>query len=364
MSILARAAVIACALVFTAPASAQTIVKYGAEFLAGGVGGRALGMGGAHVALAGDVTAGYWNVAGLDQIEHLDIAYMHAERFGGIVSFDYGAVAYPLNERSTVGVSFFRSGVDDIANTLAAMNPDTGLPRPNPENHITYFSAADYAVFLSYARRLRPNLSVGASAKIVRRGIGDFASAWGYSADIGVQYSRGRVRLGANLQDVTSMVQAWSVNDAAFQGFEEMFGEDRPVGLTEITLPVARLGSGYVMPITNDIQAAFGLDVDVAFDGQQAYVMNVGDISFQPRIGTEFTYRDLVSLRAGISNVTTSERYGTQLTPTLGAGLRLDQVSIDYGFGDFGGLQSELGFSHRISVRLTLEQPRFARPPR
>ena len=41
------------------------IAKYAGEFLSLGVGGRALGMGGASVALANDVTAGYWNPAGL-----------------------------------------------------------------------------------------------------------------------------------------------------------------------------------------------------------------------------------------------------------------------------------------------------------
>lgn len=352
------------------PGQAQsTVVKYGAEFLAGGVGARALGMGGAYVASARDVTAGYWNVAGLDALRYPEAAYMHAERFGGIVSFDYGAVAFPLSARSTVGVSFFRSGVDDIANTLAALNPDTNLPRPNPENYFTYFSAADYAFYLSYARRLRENLSVGATGKIIRRGIGDFASAWGYSLDIGAQYRLGRFAFGVNVQDATSMVQSWSVNPEAFQtgdslSFEEVFGQALPQGGTEIVLPVARLGSAMNWPLTQDVGLMVGFDVDVAFDGQEAYVPNLGEVSFQPRVGGEVTYKDLVSLRAGISNVFQSSRYGTQVTPTIGAGLHLKQLRVDYGFGDFSGLQSELGYSHRVSLQLTLEQPRFQRQER
>ena len=106
--------------VAAAPAEAQRVAKYGADFLAGGVGGRALGMGGAYVALANDVTAGYWNPAGLNATAYPEAAYMHAERFDGIVQFDYGAGVFPVNARSTVGISFFRSGVDDIANTLNA----------------------------------------------------------------------------------------------------------------------------------------------------------------------------------------------------------------------------------------------------
>ena len=92
-------------------------------------------------------------------------------------------------------------------------------------------------------------------------------------------------------------------------------------------------------------------------DGQQANAFNAGDVSFHPRFGTEFNLKNVVALRAGINRVTNSDRYGTNFTPSVGAGLRLKQVNIDYGFGDFGGLASDLGYSHRISVQLTLERP-------
>lgn len=363
-SLLARFAFALVLALSAGPASAQTVVKYGADFLAGGVGARALGMGGAYVASAADVTAGYWNVAGLDALVYPEAAYMHAERFNGIVSFDYGGLAFPLNKRSTVGFALFRSGVDDIANTLAAFNPDTGLPRPDPENHITYFSAADYAFFLSYARRLNENLSVGVTGKVIRRSIGDFAGAWGYSADLGAQYQLGRLRLGVNLQDATGMLQSWSVNQEAFGDFEAAFGQTAPQGGTELVLPVARLGAATTLPLTDDLGFTVGLDTDLAFDGQQASAFNAGDVSFHPRVGGELAYKGVVALRAGVSNVTTSERYGTQFTPTIGAGLDVGRVALDYGFGDFGGLQSELGYSHRVSLVVTLAQERFQREER
>ncbi|MEL6614635.1 MAG: hypothetical protein AAFQ43_02795, partial [Bacteroidota bacterium] len=136
-----RTLTLACVAVFlaSAPEAQTTTVKYGADFLAAGVGARALGMGGAYVAHADDVTSGYWNAAGLDGLDYPEAAYMHTERFGGLVAFDYGAVAWPLSPRTTVGVSFVRSGVDDIASTLRAYNPDTGLPNPDAENQIEFF---------------------------------------------------------------------------------------------------------------------------------------------------------------------------------------------------------------------------------
>ena len=339
-----RLAVVLALLAAAAPGRAQEVVKYGADFLAGGVGARALGMGGAYVAHADDVTAGYWNVSGLDAVTQPEAAYMHAERFDGAVSFDYAAVAYPLTDRSTLALSFVRSAVDDIANTLDAYDPATG--QLNPDN-VTLFSAADNALYVSYARGLGDRLSVGASAKVVRRGVGDFASAWGYSLDLGAQADLGRVRVGVNLQDAFGMVQSWSVDAARFAEVEEA---SRPVGLTEVVLPVARLGASTVVPLSDDVGLTLATDLDLAFDGQRANAINAGDVSFRPRLGGELSYRDVLAFRAGIADVATSESFGTQLTPTVGAGVQLGGLAVDYGFGDFGGLASELGYSHRVSL--------------
>ena len=357
---LLRVAVVVVAALAFSDASAQKIVSYGADFLAGGVGGRALGMGGAHIALAEDVNAGYWNPAGLNRLGYPEAAYMHAERFAGVVSFDYASVAFPINSRSTFGLSFFRSGVNDIKNTLDAWDPERDQPRPNPEDHITSFSAADMAFYLSYSRAVRSNLAVGVSGKIIRRNIGDFADAWGYSFDVGAQYRTGSFLFGANLQDAASMRQSWSVNQDELRNIEDVFGEELPQGGVEVVLPVARLGSGYVLEF-GDNRVVTGFDVDLAFDGQRAYALNMGDVSFHPRIGTEYSYRGIIALRAGMANIARSDRYGWNATPTVGAGLRLRQLAVDYGFGDFAGLASDLGYSHRISARLTLNRAAWER---
>lgn len=354
-------------------AHAQRVAKYGADFLSGGVGARALGMGGAHIALAQDVNAGYWNPAGLSHMTYPEVAYMHAERFAGIVTFDYGSAAFPVNARSTVGLSFFRSGVNDIKNTLNAWDVERDQPKSNPEQWFETFSAADMAFFVSYARMLNERLALGVTGKIIRRTIGDFADAWGYSFDVGMQYRSRRLVLGLNIQDASTMLQSWSVNEAAFAiddvnpetgqayTFEEVFEQELPEGGTFLVLPVARLGSGLILPAGAGNTFTLGFDLDLAFDGQQFNAFNAGDISFHPRIGGEFNLKNVVALRAGINRVTNSDTYGFDFVPSVGAGLRLKQVAVDYGFGDFGGLSSDLGYSHRISLQLTLEQPGLKR---
>jgi len=306
-------------------------------------------------------------------ITYPEFAYMHAERFAGIVSFDYAGLAYPVNGTSTVGLSFFRSGVNDIKNTLNAWDAERNQPKPNPEAHVTSFSAADMAFFVSYARRLNRRYYVGISAKIIRRSIGDFADAWGYSFDLGVQRRGRRFVFGFQLQDASTMLQSWTVNPSAFaiEGtdpdtglpytFEEVFAQELPVGETFLVLPVARLGSGMLIPAGLSNVVTVGLDLDVAFDGQQANAFNVGAISLYPRAGAEFSFRDVIALRVGLSRISSGESYGLDLVPTAGAGLHLSSFKIDYGFGDFGGIVADLGYSHRISVFFSLERESFRR---
>jgi hypothetical protein len=365
--------VLLLSIVSAEPANGQRIAKYGADFLAGGVDARALGMGGAYVAHASEITAGYWNPAGLHRIESTQLSYMHVNRFAGAVTFDYGGVAFPLDERSALGISFFRSGVNDIVNTLNAWDPVLQQPRANYESLITTFSAADWALFVSYSRQINDRLSAGVNFKGIRRSIGDFAQAYGYSMDAAAQYRLGVYRFGVTLQDLSTMLQSWSVNRDEFQlsgddinpdtgqpyTFSEVFGQDLPEGGTELVLPVVRLGSGAVWPVGTGHTVTAGFDVDVAFDGQRAYVPNMGDVSFHPRVGAAFNYAGVAEVRAGLQRVQTgSDVGGITASPSVGAGVRLDFISLDLSFGDFVGITAEdLGFTYRLSAIVRLQRP-------
>jgi len=91
-------------------------------------------------------------------------------------------------------------------------------------------------------------------------------------------------------------------------------------------------------------------------------VPNIGDVSFRPRLGTAFRYAGVVELRGGLQRIQYGDAIGLDLTPSVGAGLDLQQVSVDFSFGDFAGLTAEdLGYSYRISAQLRLEQPGLKR---
>ena len=155
--------------------------KYSNEFLAIGVGADALGVGNAVVAQTNSVTSGYWNPAGLTHVDKwLDAGLMHAEYFAGIAKYDYLGLAHSIDQKSTVGFSAIRFGVDDIPNTTQLIDNEGNIDY----DRITTFTAADYAFLFSYARKLTiEGLSVGGNFKVIHRKVGDFAKSWGFGLD-------------------------------------------------------------------------------------------------------------------------------------------------------------------------------------
>ncbi|MFQ5770148.1 MAG: hypothetical protein ACE5HX_06410 [bacterium] len=88
--------------------------EYAAEFLRIGVGARALGMGGAYVALANDGTAVFWNPAGLAQINALQLSFTHAPMFNGLAQHNFASAALKIARNTAIALSWIRLEVDDI----------------------------------------------------------------------------------------------------------------------------------------------------------------------------------------------------------------------------------------------------------
>jgi len=322
---------------------------YGNDFLSTGSGARALGMGSAQAALANDVTSAFWNVAGLADVQTPQIMYMHSERFSGIVGYDYGAAALPLkSQNGVISISFFRQGVDNIANTLNAWDRERDQPRENAQDYITRFSAADMALFFSYATQRTEQLSYGASAKIIHHKLGPFAQAWGYSLDVGVKYKTDFANFGVTVHDITTMQKMWDVDQSAFGNYETQFDSS---GQNEYVLPSVKMGASKLFPIGEDFLVSTAADVDLLFENRQSYYINIGRMSIEPHVGGEVSYRDVIALRAGVTDFITDPVSGFTVSPTLGMGLTLSSFILDYGFASFAGASSDLGFTHRISLR-------------
>jgi hypothetical protein len=307
--------------------------KYAGEFLAIGVGGRPLGMGGAFVALVNDVTAGYWNPGALSRINYPQFSLMHDSRFGGLVNYDYGSIGIPFGKNSSLGISLIRMGIDDISDTRNALiNTGNGQIRLD-ENLITKFSTTDYAIYLSYGKQQNEKFSYGANLKIIRRNIAE-ESAWGLGFDVGAAYSPfSRLLLGINMQDITTTYLSWTT------------------GKKELITPTAKIGSAYMIDFFKGVIIP-AVDFDVRFENRQsASNFHLGPASFDIHAGLEYTFQNLFSIRAGYNDIGNL---------TLGAGIKLPKINIDYSFNKFDGDES-LGNTHRISLIFTLEEEKFQR---
>ncbi len=329
-------------LFFLPQTDAQTVIgKYAGEFMAIGVGGRPLAMGGAFVAVANDLTAGYYNPAGLVQINYPQIALMHDERFGNLVNYDYAAVAIPWDTDMSFSLSVMRLGIDgipDTRNALVDANGD-GILDINDDrldySKITEFSDQDWAFYLSFSKKHSENFYYGASIKIIRRDIAEY-SANGIGFDVGAIYIPfENFSVGANLQDITTTLVAWNT------------------GRNELISPTAKIGAAYGLDILNG-RLTPALDFDVRFENRRyASTFHLGAVSFDMHAGFEFNYNNLFSVRAGYNDV---KQF------TVGAGIKLPKLNIDYSFARFNMSELDrLPDTHRISIILTLEEPRFLR---
>ncbi len=335
--------------------------KYSNEFLKIGVGARAMAMSNAFVANTDDVTAGYWNPAGLMRMENeFQFSLMHAEYFAGIAAYDYAAFATKIDRQSTIGFSLLRFGVDNIPNTTQLIDQEGNFDF----NRVSTFSAADYAGLISYARKSKiKGLNYGGNVKIIHRAVGDFARAWGFGFDAGVQYQEGDWTFGAMARDVTSTFNAWSTNlDSETEKVFRATGNEIPGNSVEVTLPELVVGANRAVDISDKVRMRTELDLKTTFDGKRNVLINSQPISIDPSLGVEADYEDLIYLRLGLGNIQFSTdidgNRSTSFQMTGGVGVKLKYVSIDYAFTDIGD-QSIALYSNVFSLRIDLNEIRF-----
>jgi len=240
-----RQCVLACCLVaflglWLSSACAE---NYTGDFLTNGVGGRALGMGGAYAALADDVTATYWNPAGIAHVpDKSQIGFMHAARRSGLGSFSYAGAVSRINTWLALGASWIHAGVDDIP-IYPAFDPNT---TPGERQNVAKFrptfepsgflsdsenayvltvgvkQAIGQAWWNNFGRDSRPpEFSMGVNVKWVSQSLGGSrADGIGFDAAILIRMpdvaamlgsqAFGGFSVGVNVQDVSDTTLTWN----------------------------------------------------------------------------------------------------------------------------------------------------------
>ncbi len=318
------------------PLTVLGVTKVGttaANFLKIGVGARAIGMGGAYVALASDASGMYWNPAGIALVEGGEAFFNHTTWIADI-NFDYAGMVLSV---PTVGTF----GLNTTFLTMAEMDRTTEY---YPEGTGQKFKAGSYALAVTYARSLTDRFSIGVNAKYIREYILN-SSAGGMAIDIGTLFiTRFRgLRIGANITNFGTKMQMSGRDilvqhdiDPQREGNNDKLNAD--LGTDKFDLPL-NLRVGVAYDVLQDVE---NNQLWVAIDA-----IHPNDNVESLNIGAEYMLFNMVSLRAGYSSLFAIE---TEKGLTFGAGLQYKfmgsvEARIDYAYESFGRFDNVQKFS-------------------
>ncbi|MCF6270349.1 MAG: PorV/PorQ family protein [Melioribacteraceae bacterium] len=300
-----------------------------ANFLQMEIGARAIGLGGAYVALADDATSLFWNSAGIGLVENGNAVYQFGSRYADI-AHHYAGFVYGLGNDDKIGIMIDYVDVGEMEITTLNEPDGTG------QN----FSASNVAIGLSYARQLTDRVYVGVLAKYIQENIW-MESATGFAVDIGALYiiEENGIRIGMNLANLGPDMK---INDGANIDFYKEKVDGYPGSPT----PKSTLATK-TFPLPMVFSMGFAIDLV----GRNSIVMpNVAhkfllalsandsfDAPFRGNFGIEYTWQDIFSLRSGYHI-----GYDTK-DLSLGVGLNLKQftsldVVLDYVWNNYGDL--------------------------
>lgn len=150
-----------------------------AQFLKIGVGGRAVALGDAFVALSDDASALYWNPAGLVQFSDDQVMFSHNQWIADI-SHDFLGGVYHLDETNAFGVAITSLSMQKMKVTTEFAPQGTG----------EYFSFGDLAVAFTYSRKMTDQFSFGGSIRYIEETL-DKLKMRGVMIDLGTYYWTG-----------------------------------------------------------------------------------------------------------------------------------------------------------------------------
>ncbi len=321
------------------PVAAQQFIKdvskvgtTAAPFLSIEVGARAIGMGGGFVALANDATALYWNPAGLAKMPRGEVTLNHTEWLAGI-QYDFAGVALPLGSIGTVGLSFTSLTMGDMLVRTVAYPEGTGEK----------FSASDFAIGTSYAKSLTDRFSIGFTAKYVNQKIWHMQAS-SIALDIGTLFRTQfkDMTLGMSISNFGNKMQLLG-SDAQVPidiAPEKEGNNSKIVGTMKTdkwSLPLI-FRFGVAMNVIRNYNFRWTVAMDAMHPNDNTEYINVG---------TEYSLKEMVFLRAGYKNLFMND---SEEGLTLGGGLAYTLVGnirlkVDYAYADFGLLDDVQRFS-------------------
>ena len=303
-----------------------------AAFLEIEVGSRAVGMGGAYVAVVDDATAVFWNPAGLARIPNSEVVLVHNNWLVD-TSFDFVAVAIPVGNSATFAASITSLSTGDMAVRTVLLPEGTG----------ERFSTNDLSAALSYAVNLTDKFAIGVNAKYISQSVWRM-SARGFALDIGTLFKTNfnDIPIGMSISNFGTSMRLQR-NDT-FVNYDEAPNQ----GGSNDRIPAFKQTESYAWPLL--------LQIGLAMDhiSNENNVVTVAINAAHPNenteyvnMGVEYAIGDVLALRMGYKN---SFLKDSEEGITAGVGTKLVlnggiAFTIDYAYQDFGRLSNAQMFS-------------------
>lgn len=317
-----------------APALAQTKVGTSmGQFLLIEPSARFAGMGNTGVTARGEVLAAYFNAAAIGSLDRYSAQFTHARWFADI-SYDHVAVAMPLGgSKGNVALSLTSLNSGDI--DVRTVNAPLGTGER--------YRVSDVSFALGYGRYITPLFSLGLQAHYVQETI------WNSSARTMVMSAGTLYRLGERGLEIGSSLNFFGTG-ARFGGRDLAirFDADPDVHGDNSTLPAEQSTGQFPVPVLFRVglglplRPAIGHDIRLAIDA-----FHPSDNTESLSLGGEWSYRDLLALRAGYQNLFMSD---SELGFTAGAGFRTrvgdTRLQADYAWAAHRHLEG----THRVTI--------------
>lgn len=328
------------------------VATRGANFLEIGVGARGQALAGAYVASARDVTAMYWNPAGVAHITEASANVSLTDLYGnsGIRHSFVGAVL-PLGGSGAIGVNFIQLTSGDIERTTEA------FPEGNDPAFGQTFSWRSTAAGIAYGRRLTDRLDFGAGVKFITEGI-DNATASYVALDVGTAFQTGLygTTVAAALTNLgtSSRFRGPLIDRFSFDQFQP--------GPTQVEfstrsnpLPTA-FRFGVRTELTGSADALLGSSMPNHHLAIMGEAFDAIDTDVNWTVAAEYNFRNLFFLRAGkrwVNEKGDDEFRGSSFGLSWGTGLNIPfgggrRIGFDYALTNMGELKNVQVYSFSL----------------
>lgn len=282
-------------------------------FLQIGVSPKAAALGDAYTAVSQGVESVFFNPAGLTEMNSQFQAFVSSTQWFADIKYLAGAIGYNSGDYGAFALSFIVVDYGTIKGTSLVPAASTGA---NYTLTGDVKNVGAYSFGLTYVKAVSTKFAIGGTVKYVGQQLGQLTDANGNTSDnnankvafdMGVKYFPGieSLRLGMSIRNFSTFVQ--------YQNFESPLPLAFSVGL----------GMNLMDLINKDMSKEHALVLSSEF-------VHPNDYTDRVNTGLEYTFMNLVSLRAGYE--TNHDILSWSGGIGLGTSLAGTRIDVDYSY--------------------------------